>query len=332
MSFPASKYTYRIEWSEEDQAYLARCLEFPSLIIHGKTPAKALSAIQKTIEEQTKLKFDVSEPHTPASPQEFTNIFEEIFYQGRGKGWPAHWKLARDWAKEIQTITQCFFATQPPNSNDEEGWERFFWDQERFYQNKIDFQKNKTPLTAYEAVFEAIRNGYHPPVWASKDWLLPGLMKYMDEKGETSLDKCLRIIGKKRTGHPFAQREKRLRDWEIYKAVEDITASTGLSIEKASEILSFKQGITLSPRSIATMYKKIKSKLKPIVAAVRKLNNEESESTSYHDDNSSKKQEITSMINFINSYHHELELALYSNRSDITINKKDCVKLIRKLD
>jgi predicted HicB family RNase H-like nuclease len=45
------KYTYRVEWSEEDCAHLARCLEFPSLIAHGDTSARALNAIQKVVTE-----------------------------------------------------------------------------------------------------------------------------------------------------------------------------------------------------------------------------------------------------------------------------------------
>ena len=31
------KYTYRIEWSEDDHCHVARCLEFPSLSSHGDT-------------------------------------------------------------------------------------------------------------------------------------------------------------------------------------------------------------------------------------------------------------------------------------------------------
>jgi predicted XRE-type DNA-binding protein len=49
MPLPASKYTYRIEWSEGDQAHLARCLEFPSLITHGKTPEKTLKEIELVV-------------------------------------------------------------------------------------------------------------------------------------------------------------------------------------------------------------------------------------------------------------------------------------------
>jgi predicted RNase H-like HicB family nuclease len=45
------KYTYRIEWSEEDQAHIARCLEFPSLAAHGKTPEKALKEIENVVAE-----------------------------------------------------------------------------------------------------------------------------------------------------------------------------------------------------------------------------------------------------------------------------------------
>ncbi len=39
------KYTYRIEWSEEDNTHISRCLEFPSLAAHGDTAEKALKEI-----------------------------------------------------------------------------------------------------------------------------------------------------------------------------------------------------------------------------------------------------------------------------------------------
>lgn len=45
------KYTYRIEWSEADQAHIARCLEFPSLAAHGSTPEKALREIEFVVAE-----------------------------------------------------------------------------------------------------------------------------------------------------------------------------------------------------------------------------------------------------------------------------------------
>jgi len=48
------KYTYRIEWSEEDQAHIGRCLEFPSLTVHAKTAEKALKEIELIVEETIK--------------------------------------------------------------------------------------------------------------------------------------------------------------------------------------------------------------------------------------------------------------------------------------
>ncbi|MDR1964136.1 MAG: type II toxin-antitoxin system HicB family antitoxin [Planctomycetaceae bacterium] len=47
----ADKYTYRVEWSEEDHVHIARCLEFPSLITHGNTIQKALTEIEKVVTE-----------------------------------------------------------------------------------------------------------------------------------------------------------------------------------------------------------------------------------------------------------------------------------------
>jgi len=43
------RYTYREEWSEEDDAYLARCLEFPSLLAHGGSPEEAALAELRSV-------------------------------------------------------------------------------------------------------------------------------------------------------------------------------------------------------------------------------------------------------------------------------------------
>jgi predicted RNase H-like HicB family nuclease len=46
-----SKYTYRIEWSEDDRCHVARCLEFPSLAAHGDTVEDALREIEFVVKE-----------------------------------------------------------------------------------------------------------------------------------------------------------------------------------------------------------------------------------------------------------------------------------------
>jgi len=56
------KYTYRVEWSEEDIVHIARCLEFPSLAAHGKTPAKALSEIERVVAETVAWLEEENEP------------------------------------------------------------------------------------------------------------------------------------------------------------------------------------------------------------------------------------------------------------------------------
>jgi predicted HicB family RNase H-like nuclease len=43
------RYTYREEWSEEDEAYVARCLEFPSLGAHGTSPETALAELRGVV-------------------------------------------------------------------------------------------------------------------------------------------------------------------------------------------------------------------------------------------------------------------------------------------
>lgn len=46
-----NKYTYRIEWSEEDQLFIAKCLEMPGLLAHGKTNEEALKEIKIVVSE-----------------------------------------------------------------------------------------------------------------------------------------------------------------------------------------------------------------------------------------------------------------------------------------
>ena len=55
------KYTYRVEWSEEDNTHIARCLEFPSLIAQGDTVAIALKEIEIVVEETLKWMEEESE-------------------------------------------------------------------------------------------------------------------------------------------------------------------------------------------------------------------------------------------------------------------------------
>ena len=54
MEINYKKYTYRVQWSEEDEVHLAYCLEFPSLIAHGNTPESALKEIEKVVFETLK--------------------------------------------------------------------------------------------------------------------------------------------------------------------------------------------------------------------------------------------------------------------------------------
>ncbi len=48
------KYTYRIEWSEEDQLFIARCLELSGLSAHGNTNEEALKEIKFVVSESIK--------------------------------------------------------------------------------------------------------------------------------------------------------------------------------------------------------------------------------------------------------------------------------------
>ena len=43
-------YLYSVVWSEEDDAFIGRVLEFPSLAAHGNTQAKALGEIRSVVQ------------------------------------------------------------------------------------------------------------------------------------------------------------------------------------------------------------------------------------------------------------------------------------------
>jgi predicted HicB family RNase H-like nuclease len=55
MTLRNDKYAYRVIWSENDQAYLGLCAEFPSLSWLAETPEAALKGIRKVVSEGVKI-------------------------------------------------------------------------------------------------------------------------------------------------------------------------------------------------------------------------------------------------------------------------------------
>ncbi|GAB6042477.1 type II toxin-antitoxin system HicB family antitoxin [Endothiovibrio diazotrophicus] len=49
MVHEADKYTYRVTWSEEDEAFVGLCAEFPSLSWLDETPEEALGGIRSVV-------------------------------------------------------------------------------------------------------------------------------------------------------------------------------------------------------------------------------------------------------------------------------------------
>lgn len=48
--YKAEDYLYSVVWSEEDEAFIGRVLEFPSLAAHGETQEEALREIRSVVE------------------------------------------------------------------------------------------------------------------------------------------------------------------------------------------------------------------------------------------------------------------------------------------
>lgn len=60
------QYLYSVGWSDEDDAFVARVAEFPSLAAHGETQEEALREIKNVVEfalkDLTELKESIPEP------------------------------------------------------------------------------------------------------------------------------------------------------------------------------------------------------------------------------------------------------------------------------
>lgn len=46
---PCERYRYVVEWEEEDQVFVARVSEFPSLAAHGQTHEQALAELKDVV-------------------------------------------------------------------------------------------------------------------------------------------------------------------------------------------------------------------------------------------------------------------------------------------
>ncbi|MBU4404517.1 MAG: toxin-antitoxin system HicB family antitoxin [Candidatus Aminicenantes bacterium] len=72
MGSKVERYTYRIEWSEEDGVFVARCVEFPGLGGHGRSQEAALRQIKVAVAEALKwLRDDKREAPEPLGSKKF---------------------------------------------------------------------------------------------------------------------------------------------------------------------------------------------------------------------------------------------------------------------
>jgi predicted HicB family RNase H-like nuclease len=68
----SSRYTYRVEWSTEDETYIGRCNEFPSLGAHGSSAQEALAEIESVVAESVQwILEDGATPPIPVSNADF---------------------------------------------------------------------------------------------------------------------------------------------------------------------------------------------------------------------------------------------------------------------
>lgn len=70
------KYSYRVVWSEDDEAFIAHCLEFPSVKAHGSSQEKAIAELRKAVRASIKWMQDEGESvPTPIGASKFSGKF-----------------------------------------------------------------------------------------------------------------------------------------------------------------------------------------------------------------------------------------------------------------
>jgi len=70
------KYTYSVNWSDEDEVFIGRVAEFRSLTAHGDSPDRALAEIQSVVEEVIAELAEEGEPiPAPRTSRRFSGRF-----------------------------------------------------------------------------------------------------------------------------------------------------------------------------------------------------------------------------------------------------------------
>lgn len=76
MTLRNDKFAYRVIWTENDQAYLGLCAEFPNLSWLAETPEASLKGIRKVVAEGVKILEADGEPiPTPLSNKKYSGKF-----------------------------------------------------------------------------------------------------------------------------------------------------------------------------------------------------------------------------------------------------------------
>lgn len=66
-------YSFRVDWSEEDEVFLARCVELPSIVAHGDSRTEALKEAETAVEASVAwLKEEHEQIPEPISSNEFS--------------------------------------------------------------------------------------------------------------------------------------------------------------------------------------------------------------------------------------------------------------------
>ena len=74
-----NRYTYRVEWSEEDNAFVARCLELPYMAAHGESATAALEEARRAVDAAVAWMREEGEP--PPEPMQLSSYRGNILFR-----------------------------------------------------------------------------------------------------------------------------------------------------------------------------------------------------------------------------------------------------------
>jgi hypothetical protein len=115
-----------------------------------------------------------------------------------------------------------------------------------------EFKETRNPLVAIEAILEADRKNFYPPLWVL-GWLVNGFRKFRDSNGKDKLDTLLGFGSRRRQRLNLFQRESVTLSNKHYLGKVVILNLLGIKLWLAFDLVS-KKHETVSAKTLKKLY------------------------------------------------------------------------------